>query len=267
VLAESVHGRFQRLQCTPDLLPSDIIGTQIYDSATNSFVTQLGPVHANILLLDEINRSSAKTQSAMLEAMEERQTTIAGHVHPIAEPFLVIATQNPVDQEGTYPLSEAQTDRFLLKEIVRYPSPEEEVEVMTRIDAGIYDKAQPSASVVSLDDVLRLQDVVRHVYMDRALMLYASQLVDVTRHPAQALPTQIARLIEYGASPRATIAFCKAARAQAVLSGRAHVLPEDIAKLAHRVLRHRLILGFEAASANVTPETVIDAALRAVRVP
>ena len=131
VLAESVHGRFHRIQCTPDLLPSDIIGTQIYDSATNSFVTQLGPVHANILLLDEINRSSAKTQSAMLEAMEERQTTIAGQVHPIADPFLVIATQNPVDQEGTYPLSEAQTDRFLLKEIVRYPSPEEEVEVMS----------------------------------------------------------------------------------------------------------------------------------------
>jgi MoxR-like ATPase len=267
VLAESVHGRFQRIQCTPDLLPSDIIGTQIYDSATGSFITQLGPVHANILLLDEINRSSAKTQSAMLEAMEERQTTIAGHVHPIAEPFLVIATQNPVDQEGTYPLSEAQTDRFLLKEIVRYPSPEEEVEVMSRIDAGIYDKAQPSAAVVSVDDVLRLQDVVRHVFMDRALMLYASQLVDATRYPERALPKQIARLVEYGASPRATIAFCKAARAQAVLSGRAHVLPEDIAKLAHRVLRHRLILGFEAASANVTPETVIDAALRAVRVP
>jgi MoxR-like ATPase len=267
VLAESVHGRFQRIQCTPDLLPSDIIGTQIYDSATNSFVTQLGPVHANILLLDEINRSSAKTQSAMLEAMEERQTTIAGQLHPIAEPFLVIATQNPVDQEGTYPLSEAQTDRFLLKEIVRYPSPEEEVEVMSRIDAGVYDKAHPTPPVVSLDDVLRLQAVVRHVHMDRALMLYASRLVDVTRRPAQVLPKQVARLVEYGASPRATIAFCKAARALAVLSGRAHVLPEDIAKLAHRVLRHRLILGFEAASANVTPETVIDAALRAVRVP
>ncbi|GAC1650579.1 MAG: MoxR family ATPase [Mycobacterium sp.] len=267
VLAESVHGRFGRIQCTPDLLPSDIIGTQIYDSATNSFVTQLGPVHANILLLDEINRSSAKTQSAMLEAMEERQTTIAGQVHPIAEPFLVIATQNPIDQEGTYPLSEAQTDRFLLKEIVRYPSPEEEVEVMSRIDAGIYDKGQATRPVASLDDVLRLQDVVRQVYMDRALILYASQLVDVTRHPAQALPKEIARLIEYGASPRATIAFCKAARAQAVLSGRAHVLPEDIAELAHRVLRHRIILGFEAASARVTPEIVVDAVLRAVRVP
>ncbi|MBX9640061.1 MAG: AAA family ATPase, partial [Mycobacteriaceae bacterium] len=174
VLAESIHGRFRRIQCTPDLLPSDIIGTQIYDSATNSFVTQLGPVHANIVLLDEINRSSAKTQSAMLEAMEERQTTIAGQVHPLADPFLVIATQNPVDQEGTYPLSEAQTDRFLLKEIVRYPSPEEEVEVMSRIDAGVYDTRQPAAPVVSLDDVLRVQEVVRHVYLDRALMLYAS---------------------------------------------------------------------------------------------
>jgi MoxR-like ATPase len=224
-------------------------------------------VHANIVLLDEINRSSAKTQSAMLEAMEERQTTIAGQVHPLAEPFLVIATQNPVDQEGTYPLSEAQTDRFLLKEIVRYPSPEEEVEVMSRIDAGVYDKGRRARAAVSLDDVLRLQDVVRHVYMDRALMLYASQLVDATRHPAQALPKQMARLVEYGASPRATIAFCKAARARAVLSGRAHVLPEDIAKLAHRVLRHRLILGFEAASANVTSETVIDAAMRVIRVP
>jgi MoxR-like ATPase len=267
VLAEAVHGRFQRIQCTPDLLPSDIIGTQIYDSATHAFDTQLGPVHANIVLLDEINRSSAKTQSAMLEAMEERQTTIAGEVHPIVDPFLVIATQNPVDQEGTYPLSEAQTDRFLLKEIVRYPSPEEEVEVISRIDAGVYDKARPTPPVVSLGDVLHVQDLVRHVHMDRALVLYASQLVDVTRHPSQALPKQLARLIEYGASPRATIGLCKAARAQAVLSGRAHVLPEDVATLAHRVLRHRLILGFEAASANVTPEVVVDAALRAVRVP
>ncbi|MCV7100752.1 AAA family ATPase [Mycobacterium palustre] len=267
VLAESIHGRFQRIQCTPDLLPSDIIGTQIYDSATNSFVTQLGPVHANIVLLDEINRSSAKTQSAMLEAMEERQTTIAGRVHSLADPFLVIATQNPVDQEGTYPLSEAQTDRFLIKEIVRYPSPEEEVEVMARIDAGVFDAGRRSAPVAGLDDVLRLQGVVRHVHMDRALMLYASQLVDATRQPERVLPKQLARLVEYGASPRATIAFCKAARALAVLSGRAHVLPEDIAKLAHRVLRHRLILGFEAASADVTPETVVDAVLRAVRVP
>jgi MoxR-like ATPase len=267
VIAESIHGGFQRIQCTPDLLPSDIIGTQIYESATNSFVTQLGPVHSNIVLLDEINRSSAKTQSAMLEAMQERQTTIAGKVYPIPEPFLVIATQNPVDQEGTYPLSESQTDRFMLKEIIGYPSSEQEVEVMFRMDAGIYDKNHRSRPVVGLNDVRRLQDVVANIHMDRTLMHYASELVSVTRTPEQFLPRQLSRLIEYGASPRATIAFCQSARALALLSGRNHVIPDDIAKLAHRVLRHRLILGFEAASANITPEVIIDAVLQAVRVP
>ena len=267
VIAESIHGGFRRIQCTPDLLPSDIIGTQVYEAATNSFVTQLGPVHTNIVLLDEINRSSAKTQSAMLEAMEERQTTIAGTEYPIPEPFLVIATQNPVDQEGTYPLSEAQTDRFMLKDILGYPSAEQEVEVMARIDAGLYDKNHRSRPVVDLEQVRRLQNVVRHVHMDRALMHYASQLVSVTREPEQYLPRQLARLIEYGASPRATIALCTAARALALLNGRGHVIPGDVAALAHRVLRHRLILGFEAASANVTPEHIIDAVLQAVRVP
>ena len=267
VIAESIHGGFQRIQCTPDLLPSDIIGTQIYESATNSFVTQLGPVHSNIVLLDEINRSSAKTQSAMLEAMQERQTTIAGKVYPIPEPFLVIATQNPVDQEGTYPLSESQTDRFMLKEIIGYPSSEQEVEVMFRMDAGIYDKNHRSRPVVGLNDVRRLQDVVRNIHMDRTLMHYASELVSVTRTPEQFLPRALSRLIEYGASPRATIAFCQAARALALLAGRTHVIPDDIAKVAHRVLRHRLILGFEAASTNITPDVIIDAVLQAVRVP
>lgn len=267
VIAETIQGGFQRIQCTPDLLPSDIIGTQVYEAATNSFVTQLGPVHTNIVLLDEINRSSAKTQSAMLEAMEERQTTIAGTVYPIPEPFLVIATQNPIDQEGTYPLSEAQTDRFMLKEVVRYPSPDEEVEVLTRMDAGLYDKQHRSQPVVTLDDVRRLQQIVRTVHMDRALMRYASTLVTATREPDQYLPRALARLVEYGASPRATIAFTKAARALALLSGRDYVLPDDIAKLSHRVLRHRLILGFEASSAGVTAEVVIDAVRKAVRVP
>jgi MoxR-like ATPase len=267
VIAESIHGGFQRIQCTPDLLPSDITGTQVYEAETHSFATQLGPVHTNILLLDEINRSSAKTQSAMLEAMEERQTTIAGRVYPIPEPFVVIATQNPVDQEGTYPLSEAQTDRFMLKEILRYPTAQEEVEVMFRRHAGLYDKNRRAQPVISLDDVRRLQDVVCNIHMDPLLMGYASQLVAATRTPQQFLPPQLARLIEYGASPRATIAFCESARALAVLSGRNHVVPEDIKRLAHRVLRHRLILGFEAANANVTPETVIDAVLQAVRVP
>jgi MoxR-like ATPase len=267
VVAESVHGSFRRIQCTPDLLPSDIVGTQIYESATNSFVTRLGPVHANIVLLDEINRSSAKTQSAMLEAMEERQTTIAGVEYPIPEPFLVVATQNPVDQEGTYPLSEAQTDRFMLKEVVQYPSSDEEVEVISRMDAGLYERDHRTPPAVSLDHVSHVQRVTRSVHMDRALIQYASRLVEVTRAPEEHLPTSLARLIEYGASPRATIAFCRTARAMAVVRGRSHVVPEDVAQLAHRVLRHRLILGFEAASARITSDVVVDAVLRAVRVP
>lgn len=266
VVAAAIDGAFQRIQCTPDLLPSDIIGTQIYDAATNRFVTQLGPVHANIVLLDEINRSSAKTQSAMLEAMEERQTTIAGRVYPLPEPFLVIATQNPVDQEGTYPLSEAQTDRFMIKDLLEYPSVDEEVEVMARIDAGVYD-TDHTAPVVGLADVRRAQQVVRGVHMDPVLVQYASRLVEVTRRPEHSLPQQIARFVSYGASPRATIALCQAARAHAVLAGRGHVLPEDVAAVTHRVLRHRLILGFEAASADVTADRVVDAVLQAVRVP
>jgi len=266
VIADAVHGEFRRIQCTPDLLPSDILGTQIYDAATGSFVTQLGPVHANIVLLDEINRSSAKTQSAMLEAMQERQTTIAGVEYPIAEPFLVIATQNPVDQEGTYPLSEAQSDRFMLKDIVGYPTVQDEVEVIARMDAGLYDKTG-GAAVVDLSDIRRVQSLVHDVYLDRTLVRYAAELVAVTRAPDQHLPAQLARLIDYGASPRATIALCRTARARAILRGRGHVIPEDIAQLAHRVLRHRLILGFQAAAERVTPDDIVDAVLRAVRVP
>ena len=266
VVAESISGGFQRIQCKPDLLPSDIMGTQIYDQNTNSFVTQLGPVHTNIVLLDEINRSSAKTQSAMLEAMEERQVTIAGKSYPMPEPFLVIATQNPVDQEGTYPLSEAQTDRFMLKEILRYPSPQEEAEVLFRMDAGVYNRTAPRP-VISLDDVRYLQQTTANIHLDPVLVHYIAQLVYVTRHPAQALPPQLARLIEYGASPRATIAFAKAARAAALLAGRNHVLPEDIRRVAYRVLRHRLILRFEAVTSGVTPESIIDAVLQSVRVP
>lgn len=267
VVAESIAGEFRRIQCTPDLLPSDIVGTQIYESATNSFATQLGPVHANIVLLDEINRSSAKTQSAMLEAMEERQTTIAGVEYPIPEPFLVIATQNPVDQEGTYPLSEAQTDRFMLKELVRYPTADEEVEVISRMDAGLYERGHRSPPVVDLDAIRNAQRVTASVHMDRALIQYASRLVEVTRMPEEHLPAGMARLIEYGASPRATIALCRTARALALLRGRGHVMPEDVAALAHRVLRHRLILGFEAASQRITADMITDAVLRAVPVP
>ena len=267
VIAESIKGGFRRIQCTPDLLPSDILGTQVYEAASNSFVTQLGPVHTNIVLIDEINRSSAKTQSAMLEAMEERQTTIAGVEYSIPEPFLVVATQNPVEQEGTYPLSEAQTDRFMMKEVVQYPSVDDEVEVVLRMDAGLYEKSHRTEPVVGVEEVLLVQDLVQMVHMDRALIEYASRLVSVTRVTERYLPANIARLIEYGASPRATIAFCRTARAVAVLHGRNHVVPDDIARVAHRVLRHRMILGFEAASLDITPDVVVDAVLAAVRVP
>ena len=265
-VADAVQAKFRRIQCTPDLLPSDIIGTQIFDASKGVFHTQLGPVHANIVLLDEINRSSAKTQSAMLEAMEERQTSIAGDVYKIPEPFLVLATQNPVDQEGTYPLPEAQMDRFMFKEILTYPNPREEAEMVFRIDAGVYTNHR-TAPVASLDDILYIRDVVRRVYLDPAIVNYITQIVAVTRTPQQYLPPNLARLIEYGASPRATIAFCKAARALALLSGRNHVLPDDVKALAHRVLRHRLILGFEAVAQNVTPEVLIDNVIQAVRTP
>ena len=265
-IADSVQAEFRRIQCTPDLLPSDIIGTQIFDASKGVFHTQLGPVHANIVLLDEINRSSAKTQSAMLEAMEERQTSIAGEVYPVPEPFLVLATQNPVDQEGTYPLPEAQMDRFMFKEILTYPHPREEAEMVRRIDAGVY-RNHRTAAVASLGDILYLQDVVRRVYLDPAIVDYITQIVAVTRTPQQYLPAELARLIEYGASPRATIAFCKAARALALLSGRNHVLPDDVKALAHRVLRHRLILGFEAVAQNVTSEVLIDNIIQVVRTP
>ena len=265
-IADSVQAEFRRIQCTPDLLPSDIIGTQIFDASKGVFHTQLGPVHANIVLLDEINRSSAKTQSAMLEAMEERQTSIAGEVYPVPEPFLVLATQNPVDQEGTYPLPEAQMDRFMFKEILTYPHPREEAEMVRRIDAGVY-RNHRTAAVASLADILYIQDIVRRVYLDPAIVDYITQIVAVTRTPQQYLPAELARLIEYGASPRATIAFCKAARALALLSGRNHVLPDDIKALAHRVLRHRLILGFEAVAQNVTSEVLIDNIIQVVRTP
>ncbi len=265
-VADAVQAKFRRIQCTPDLLPSDIIGTQIFDASKGVFHTQLGPVHANIVLLDEINRSSAKTQSAMLEAMEERQTSIAGDVYQIPEPFLVLATQNPVDQEGTYPLPEAQMDRFMFKEVLTYPNPREEAEMVFRIDAGVYANHR-TAAVASLEDIRYIRDVVRRVYLDPAIVNYITQIVAVTRTPQQYLPANLARLIEYGASPRATIAFCKAARALALLSGRNHVLPDDVKALAHRVLRHRLILGFEAVAQNVTPEVLIDNVVQAVRTP
>ncbi|MGO2540242.1 MAG: AAA family ATPase [Specibacter sp.] len=266
-LADSISALFHRIQCTPDLLPSDIVGTQIYDAAQGSFVTQLGPVHANIVLLDEINRSSAKTQSAMLEAMQERQTTIGGQVHPLPSPFMVMATQNPIEQEGTYQLPEAQMDRFMLKDVLDYPSPVEEAEIIRRIDAGVFlAEATPSA-VASLDQVRTLQATVKKVYLDPSLVNYIVGLVYVTRHAGAYIDPAMAGLIEFGASPRASIAFTQAARALALLHGRDHVIPEDVKSLADRVLRHRLILGFEAVAQNIRVEKVIAAIVDSVQTP
>jgi len=266
-LADSVNATFKRIQCTPDLLPSDITGTQIYDASTGAFRTQLGPVHANFVLLDEINRSSAKTQSAMLEAMQERQTTIGGELYPVPEPFLVMATQNPIEQEGTYVLPEAQLDRFLLKEIVDYPTAAEELTILERVDAGVFERDAPESRRAELSDVVFLQQVARHVYVDPAIRNYIVSLIYVTRHPADYIGERNASYIQYGASPRASIAFLQAARALALLAGRGHVLPEDVKYLRHLVLRHRVLLTYEAEADEVGSEQIVDAIFDAVPTP
>jgi MoxR-like ATPase len=267
-IADAVSGSFKRIQCTPDLLPSDIIGTQIFDYQKQTFETLLGPVHANFVLLDEINRSSAKTQSAMLEAMQEKQTSIGGTVYPLPEPFLVLATQNPIEQEGTYHLPEAQLDRFLLKEILDYPEFADEIEILDRIDSGVYEKHdKKEKAAVTIADVLFLQDAVKRVFMDDSITNYIVSAVYVTRQAESYIGKELADCIEYGASPRASIAFSRAARALALLEGRDHVIPEDVKELRHVVLRHRIILNFEAIADDVQPETIIDAIFAAVKVP
>ncbi|RUR01145.1 AAA family ATPase [Labedella endophytica] len=265
-IADAVGGSFRRIQCTPDLLPSDIVGTQIYDPRTAEFTTQLGPVHANFVLLDEVNRSSAKTQSAMLEAMQEKQTSVGGVNYALPEPFLVLATQNPIEQEGTYHLPEAQLDRFLIKEVLDYPSIAEEAEIVRRVNAGVF-RHESRAPRVSVEDVLFLQSLVPRIYLDQAILAYIVQTVYVTRNVATYLPPKLASYVEYGASPRASIAFATVARALALLAGREHVIPEDVKAYRHQVLRHRLILGFEAIADDVKPETVIDAIFGVVQVP
>ncbi|MDF1488301.1 AAA family ATPase [Tessaracoccus caeni] len=264
-LARSVDGSFARVQCTPDLLPSDIIGTQIFDQSSGGFTTELGPVHANFVLLDEINRSSAKTQSAMLEAMQERQTTIGGRSYPLPDPFVVLATQNPIEEEGTYVLPQAQLDRFLLKEVVAYPSPDEEFEVLGRSESGTFEHT--TTACASTDDVLRLQELAKRVRVDDAIKRYIVELVNITRRPADFLSGDQARAIEYGSSPRGALAFLHTARASALLDGRSYVTPSDITAMRHGVLRHRLILTFEALAERVRPEELIDAIFAAVPTP
>jgi len=267
-LAGAVHADFSRIQCTPDLLPSDIIGTQVYDPRRHEFETQLGPVHANFVLVDEINRASAKTQSAMLEAMQERQTSIAGEIHLLPSPFLVLATQNPIDEEGTYVLPHAQMDRFLLKEIVEYPRPADEVEVLDRIDAGrLGPGAPPVLPVVDRADIAVLHAAVDQVYVDGAVKRYIADVVNATRQTGRVLGSELGAMVEVGASPRGSIAFFQVARALAVLDGRSYVVPEDVRDFRHSVLRHRIHLSFEALAEGMRPETVIDAVFGAVPTP
>ena len=266
-LAHAVRASFSRIQCTPDLLPSDIVGTQIYDPREHTFTTQLGPVHANIVLLDEINRASAKTQSAMLEAMQERQTSIGGEIHPLPRPFIVLATQNPIEQEGTYVLPEAQMDRFLLKEVLDYPTPEEEVSVLDRVEDGTLAHLPTSAGVVGPEDIRRLQTLAERVYVDAAVKRYIVDVVHTTRHPAERLGPELGGYLETGASPRGTIAFFHVARALAIVKGRSFVIPEDVRELRHSVLRHRLHLTFEALADRIAPETLVDAVFGVVPTP
>ena len=268
-LAASVHGSFKRIQCTPDLLPSDIIGTQIYDHNKGEFRTELGPVHANFVLLDEINRSSAKTQSAMLEAMQEKQTSIGGQRYDLPKPFIVLATQNPIEQEGTYELPEAQLDRFLLKEVLSYPAPDEELEILKRIESGKLSETPNNSNTpnIELAAVETLQNLAQKVYIDDAIKNYIVKIVSATRNPASIIPSETAHYVQYGASPRASIAFQQVAKALALINGRNYVIPEDVKQLRHSVLRHRIILNFEAIADQVHPEVIIDSIFNAVPVP
>lgn len=268
-LAASTSGTFKRIQCTPDLLPSDIIGTQIYDYNKGEFRTELGPVHANFVLLDEINRSSAKTQSAMLEAMQEKQTSIGGKRYDLPKPFVVLATQNPIEQEGTYELPEAQLDRFLLKEVLVYPTPSEELEILKRIESGILETAPSTNDIshVSLSDIDHMQRLVSSVYIDESIKQYIVNLVSATRNPGAVIPAEIARYIQYGASPRASIAFQQVSKALALINGRDYVIPEDVKQLRYSILRHRIILNFEAIADQVHPEVIIDAIFNATTAP
>ncbi|MBR0164168.1 MAG: MoxR family ATPase [Lachnospiraceae bacterium] len=265
-IADAIGGKFSRIQCTPDLLPGDIIGTQIYNQQTGNFDTILGPVFANFVLLDEVNRSSAKTQSAMLEAMQERQVTIGGVTHRMPEDiFIVIATQNPIEQEGTYPLSEAQTDRFMLKEKIDYPSAEDEVEILNRTETGAIVRKEPP--VIGIADIDRMQKITARVYIDEAVKRYISYIVDATRRADRVLPEELSRYVRMGASPRASIAFMRVAKAVALLYGRTYVTPDDVKILRHQILRHRISLSYAAVADRVSVETVIDRLVGAVRTP
>ena len=256
VMTEAVQGIFSRIQCTPDLIPSDIIGTQTYNAQTNTFENKLGPVYGNFVLLDEVNRSSAQTQSPMLEAMQEHSVTIGGTLYPMPQVFVVIATQNPIEQEGTYVLSEAQMDRFLLKVELDYPGKEAELEILNRIEAGVFNS---SKAIATIEDIVFLQNLGKRVYMDPAIKKYIVDIVSATRNAEQYIGKELAGYITLGASTRAAIAFMDAAKAMALINGRNYVTPDDVKAMRHSVLRHRVMLNFAAVADGVVEETIIDA--------
>jgi len=263
-LASAIKARFQRIQFTPDLLPSDIIGTQIYNQRTGEFTARKGPIFANLILADEINRTPPKTQSALLEAMQERQVTIGEETFKLEEPFLVLATQNPIEQEGTYPLPEAQTDRFLLKLKITYPSKEEEKQIVDRMTRGAEPRCNP---VVDTETILRARNLCEKIYVDEKLKDYILNLVFATRFPKEHNLADLEPLIRYGASPRASIYLLTSARALAFLKRRGFVIPEDIKELAYDVLRHRIILSYEAEAEELTSDDIIKRVLEGVEVP
>jgi MoxR-like ATPase len=263
-LAKAMQASFQRIQFTPDLLPADLIGTLIYNPRDSEFTVKKGPVFANIILADEINRAPAKVQSALLEAMQERQVTIGDETYPLPSPFLVLATQNPIDQEGTYPLPEAQVDRFMLKLKVTYPTKDQELEILRRMARST--QATPITPLIRPEDILRLRELSDTVYMDGKVEEYIVNLVEATRNPA-AYRLDIGDLIRFGASPRATIFLAMASRAHALLAGRGYVTPQDVKSIAMDVLRHRVILTYEAEAEEKTPEDLIRRVLDTVEVP
>ena len=262
-LARTIHGSFRRIQFTPDLVPADLVGTRIYNQKTGEFATSLGPVFTNLLLADEINRAPAKVQSALLEVMQEYQVTIAGETHRVPEPFLVMATQNPIETEGTYPLPEAQVDRFMMKVLVGYPSEEEEFVIVERV-TGV---GQDVVAVATTDELSALQRECRSGYVDPALIQYAVRLANATRHPERFGIKDLARFIAFGASPRASIHLIEAARALAFLRGRDYLLPEDVTDLVPDVLRHRLVLTYEALAEGQTPDALLHRVMQRVRAP
>jgi MoxR-like ATPase len=263
-VARGLHLGFHRIQFTPDLLPADVIGTQIYNPRSGEFSIKKGPIFANFVLADEINRAPAKVQSALLEAMQEKQVTIGETSYPLEQPFLVLATQNPIEQEGTYPLPEAQVDRFMLKVKITYPSKEEELAILERMAA--IDPDLEIEPVLAAEEIFQLRKVIDNIYMDIKIKRYIVEIVHATRHPAD-YGLDIGPYVQYGASPRATIFLARGARAQAFLEGRSYVTPQDIKIIGHDVLRHRLSVTYEAEAEDITSENLLQRIFDTLKVP